>query len=108
MADTTKNRLNISAVTNTIAVNFPVQGTRLPADHGFALYSAISKIIPELHEAKDFGVELISGVTWDSVSLPLHSDKILIQNPAIISLSGRAMQIEKRAIFHVKMGLTSA
>src|SRR5262249_25955071 len=32
-----------------IELHFPVLGTALAADHGYALYSAVSRIVPALH-----------------------------------------------------------
>ncbi len=39
-----------------ITVHFPVQGQKLPADHGYLLYAAISGLKPELHETGWLGV----------------------------------------------------
>ena len=33
-----------------IELHFPVLGTALSADHGYALYSALSRIVPDLHK----------------------------------------------------------
>ncbi len=40
---------------------FRLVGTKLPVDHGYALYSAINRLIPELHDAKSVGVHPIRG-----------------------------------------------
>lgn len=32
---------------------FRVMGTTLPVDHGYALYSAINRLVPALHDARD-------------------------------------------------------
>jgi CRISPR-associated protein Cas6 len=32
-----------------VDLHFPVLGERLPADHGFELYAALSRLVPELH-----------------------------------------------------------
>lgn len=40
---------------------FSITGRTIPVDHGFDLYSAISKVIPEFHEAEDAGMKLIRG-----------------------------------------------
>lgn len=44
----------------TITVQFPLQGTKLPADHGYLLYASISQSMPELHNSKWLGIELIN------------------------------------------------
>jgi CRISPR-associated protein Cas6 len=35
-----------------IDLTFKIQGTNLPVDHGYALFAAISQIIPELHHSE--------------------------------------------------------
>lgn len=40
---------------------FTVTGQSVPVDHGFALYSALSRVLPEIHEDEDIGVRLIRG-----------------------------------------------
>jgi CRISPR-associated protein Cas6 len=42
-------------------VSFPLRGTQLPADHGYLLYSAISKSSSSLHGIDWLAIELISG-----------------------------------------------
>jgi CRISPR-associated endonuclease/helicase Cas3 len=44
-----------------IELRFPVIGTALPSDHGYAMYSAISKVIPEAHQADWLAVETVPG-----------------------------------------------
>jgi hypothetical protein len=45
-----------------LSVAFPVQGTHLPADHGYSLYATITHMLPALHSAPWLGIELISGI----------------------------------------------
>jgi CRISPR-associated protein Cas6 len=45
----------------SVDLAFRLTGSRLPVDHGYALYSAISRSVPALHEARDVGLHLISG-----------------------------------------------
>lgn len=40
---------------------FQVLGCRIAVDHGFALYSAISRILPKFHEDEHSGLKLIRG-----------------------------------------------
>jgi CRISPR-associated protein Cas6 len=44
-----------------IDLAFRVMGTSLPVDHGYALYSAISRLVPSLHEARGIGVHPVRG-----------------------------------------------
>ena len=59
-----------------ITVQFPVQGQKLPADHGYLLYSAISGFKPELHETGWLAVEMISGMPFDKglITLPRNAE----------------------------------
>jgi CRISPR-associated protein Cas6 len=45
-----------------INVSFPLSGKQLPADHGYLLYSAISKSFWSLHGIDWLAIELISGL----------------------------------------------
>jgi CRISPR-associated protein Cas6 len=40
---------------------FGIRGKTVPVDHGFDLYSCISRILPLFHEAQDVGLKLIRG-----------------------------------------------
>jgi CRISPR-associated protein Cas6 len=44
-----------------VNISFPIQGQQLPADHGYLVYSAISRAFPALHSVDWLGIELISG-----------------------------------------------
>lgn len=87
-----------------ITVQFPISGQRLPADHGYALYSAICEIVPGPHNLPDnekwLGVELISGVPFDKglIGLPARGARLNLRIPAhkfgeIIPLAGKSLDI---------------
>jgi Cas6 Crispr len=40
---------------------FKLTGSKVSVDHGYALYSAFSRILPEIHGAKNVGVHPIKG-----------------------------------------------
>jgi CRISPR-associated protein Cas6 len=44
-----------------VDVQFRITGTEIPADHGYHLLAAISKILPSLHGDDEVGVHAISG-----------------------------------------------
>jgi CRISPR-associated protein Cas6 len=44
-----------------VDVQFSVQGDRIPADHGYFLFSAVSRLVPELHGDDQVGIHAISG-----------------------------------------------
>lgn len=89
----------------TIRVTFPVQGERLPADHGYLLYSAISQTRPELHEKDWLGIELISGIPFDrgTIALPTRGGTLALRIPAdkfgeVIPLAGKSLDIDGHRI----------
>lgn len=60
-----------------VELHFPVIGKCLPADHGYSLYSALSRVIPELHEIRDVGIHTLPGV------LDQRGKILLVQNPTL-------------------------
>lgn len=45
-----------------VELKFPVVGTTLPSDHGYAVFAAISRLIPEAHGSDWLALETIPGV----------------------------------------------
>ena len=94
-----------------ITVQFPVQGQKLPADHGYLLYSAISGLKPELHEAGWLAIEMISGMPFDKglITLPRNAE-LRLRIPAdkfgeVIALAGKRLEIEGHTI---RLGIPTA
>lgn len=95
-----------------VTVHFPVQGRQLPADHGYALYSAITRQLPALHGASWLGIELISGVPWREgiIVLPTRGAHLRLRVPAdqyglVLPLSGKRLDIGGQFI---RLGIPSA
>ena len=44
-----------------VDLRFQVFGQSVKVDHGYALFAAISRVLPEFHEAGDIGLRLIRG-----------------------------------------------
>lgn len=89
----------------SINVQFPVQGQKLPADHGYLLYAAISQLKPELHETGWLGIEMISGIPFGKglIALPTRNAKLHLRIPAdkfgeVLSLAGKRLDIEEHTI----------
>ncbi len=88
--------------TQHIVVRFPAQGKSLPADHGYALYSALARRLPELHTARWLAIELISGIPWQQgiIALPTrHAAALHLRLPAaafgkVIPLAGSRLDID--------------
>lgn len=95
-----------------IAVHFPVQGRQLPADHGYALYAAITRQLPSLHGQTWLGLELLSGVPWREgiIVLPTRGASLRLRIPAdryghVLPLAGRRLDISGHTI---RLGIPSA
>ncbi|HEV7747056.1 MAG TPA: type I-MYXAN CRISPR-associated protein Cas6/Cmx6 [Pyrinomonadaceae bacterium] len=105
------NAINIAS-TPYIGVHFPVQGHRFEADHGYLLYSAITRQLPALHGASWLGIELISGVPWREgiIVLPTRDASLRLRIPAdqygnVLPLAGRRLDINGHTI---RLGVPTA
>ena len=81
-----------------VDVTFPLQGTVIPFEHSYALYGALSALLPALHEADWLGIHPIHGMRTESqlrighgtcLRLRLPPDKIRDVQPLV----GRTLQI---------------
>lgn len=95
-----------------VVVHFPAQGRQLPADHGHALYSAITEQLPVLRGASWLGIELLSGVAWREgiIVLPTRGASLRLRIPAnrfgyVLPLAERRLNI---AGHPVQLGIPSA
>jgi len=87
-----------------VELQFPVMGTTLPSDHGYALYGAISKVIPEAHGADWLAVETVPGVARGdgttqvgeraTLRLRLPQDRV----PLMLKLVGKRLEVGGRDI----------
>ena len=75
---------------------FP-RGTPIPADHGFSIYSAISRILPEWHQMEDFGIFPVNGIQIGNRKMVLTEEsRLTIRIDAerigeILSLAGKSL-----------------
>jgi CRISPR-associated endonuclease/helicase Cas3 len=87
-----------------IELQFPFTGKTLPSDHGYGLYGAISRIIPEAHSADWLAIETIPGAArGDGVTQldPQARLKIRIpqdQVPLMLKLAGKRLEVDGHAI----------
>jgi CRISPR-associated protein Cas6 len=95
-----------------VVVHFPAQGRQLPADHGYALYSAITRQLPALHGAPWLGLELLSGVPWRQgiIVLPTRGASLRLRLPAdhyghVLPLAGARLDIAGHPI---RLGIPTA
>jgi CRISPR-associated protein Cas6 len=79
---------------------FRLTGAKVPVDHGYALYSAISRIVPEIHEARNIGVHPIRGTYSGNGELILRDSSRLVvrmeseQIGQFLKLAGKKLEID--------------
>ena len=84
----------------SIDLAFRLTGSALPVDHGYALYAALSRILPEIHAAKDVGVQPIRGVYSGNGTLHLADfSRLILRLPdeqirAYLKLAGKKLSVD--------------
>lgn len=100
MIDTLKARVPQEELCPCINVSFSLAGKQLPADHGYLLYSAISKSSSSLHGIDWLAIELISGLPSGRglIDLPERDATLRLRIPAdhyrdVLPLAGKRLDI---------------
>ena len=84
----------------SIDLAFRLTGSAVPVDHGYALYAALSRILPEIHVAKDVGVQPIRGVYSGNGTLHLADlSRLILRLPdeqiqAYLKLAGKRLALD--------------
>ena len=96
----------------SISVSFALSGKQLPADHGYLVYSAISKSSSSLHGIDWLAIELISGFPSGRglINLPERDATLRLRIPAdhyrnVLLLAGKRLNISGHQI---RLGLPAA
>jgi len=83
-----------------IDLAFKLMGTRIPVDHGYALYAAINRIVPEIHDAKDIGVHPVRGRFDGNGCLLLSpASRLIVRTPddrirEFLKLAGKTLEVD--------------
>ena len=83
---------------------FRLNGSKVPVDHGYALYSAISRLVPEIHEAKNIGVHPIRGTySGDGELLLRDSSRLVVRMESeqigqLLKLAGKRLEIDRYSL----------
>lgn len=83
-----------------IDLAFRLTGTTVPVDHGYALYAVLSHLVPEIHDAKEIGVQPIRGVYGGDGTLHLAAfSRLILRLPDdqirfYLKLAGKKLEIE--------------
>ena len=89
---------------DTIDLVFQLQGKSLPSDHGYALYSAICRIVPAAHSNKELGIFQVRGASGGTRVLLLSpSSRLRIRLPArliplFLPLAGKALTVDTHSV----------
>jgi len=87
-----------------IDLAFRLTGTKIPVDHGYALYSAISRLLPEIHGARNFAVHPIRGTYSGNGELTLRNSSRLsfrVESQRIgdfIKIAGKQLDIDSHSL----------
>jgi CRISPR-associated protein Cas6 len=83
---------------------FSVTGQTLPSDHGYPLYGALCRVVPELHDVDDWGLHTLRGrpIGPGIIGLPpgsrlglrLDTDRI----PLALRLTGRRLDVQLHSV----------
>ena len=87
-----------------VDLQFRIVGTVVPADHGYHLFSAISELIPGLHNHAEAGLHPISGRLAGNRCLAITEESLLtIRLPSslvalVLPLAGKTLRIGEHEI----------
>jgi CRISPR-associated protein Cas6 len=84
----------------TVDLAFKLMGSGIPVDHGYALYAAINRLVPELHDAQDIGVHPIRGRFDGNGCLALSpASRLVFRVPddrirEFLKLAGKTLEVD--------------
>lgn len=84
----------------TVDLAFRLMGTRIAVDHGYALFAAVNRLIPELHDAQDIGLHPIRGRFDGNGCLVLSpASRLIIRVPderirEFLKLAGKTLEVD--------------
>lgn len=88
----------------TVELKFPITGKTLPTDQGYALYGAVSRLVPEIHTADWFALETIPGIARGDGTTQLDPHgRLRMRLPQehvalLLKLAGKQLQLNGHAI----------
>ncbi len=83
---------------------FRLNGSTVPVDHGYALYAALSRVVPEIHAAKALGVQPIRGMYSGNGELQLSdSSRLVLRLPdeeirSYLKLAGKRLDVDEHPL----------
>jgi CRISPR-associated protein Cas6 len=82
-----------------VDLSFSIRGSKIPADHGYALYAAISRVLPSIHGDEGAGIHPIRGQLVGGRQLALTATSRLVLRspgsriPDLIRLAGQRLAL---------------
>jgi CRISPR-associated protein Cas6 len=98
----------VSSGNNVVDLAFRLKGDTVAADHGYALYSTLSRVLPQLHGESEIGIHPIRGRLIGSRQLALTSDSSLVLRlpaehiPEAIRIAGKRLDLNGN---HLRVGV---
>lgn len=83
-----------------VDLSFRLLGRTIPVDHGYALYAAMSRLVPEIHSAREIGVQPIRGTYGGRGRLHLIPfSRLVLRLPVdqirrYLKLAGKTLDVE--------------
>lgn len=89
---------------STVDLAFRLVGKAVPVDHGYTLYSAVSRVVPEIHGARQIGLHPIRGVYQgdDTLHLAVYS-RLIVRLPDeeiknYLKLAGKRLTLDDHVL----------
>jgi CRISPR-associated endonuclease/helicase Cas3 len=84
-----------------VDIAFPLAGTVVPRDHGYALFGALARVLGDLHGAAWLSVHPLHGIPRPDGLLALHPRRgslrlrvVPAEIPRVLALAGKALDID--------------
>lgn len=93
---------------------FPVRGGPVPLDHGYLLFSALSRRLPGLHERRDLGIFPLRGAQGERGTLHLGNGALRLRcstealpgllplADSLLELAGHALRVGRPTVYPLR------
>jgi CRISPR-associated protein Cas6 len=87
-----------------LELRYPLTGSSLPSDQGYALFSALSRVIPEAHDSDWLAIETLPGVArGDGLTQLDGRARLKVRAPQdrvplLLKLAGKRLEVDGHAV----------
>jgi CRISPR-associated protein Cas6 len=87
-----------------VDLSFTIRGKSVPLDHGYALFGAVSRLLPVIHEQRTWGIHPVAGTRVGPGILGLTPrSRLTVRAPAsdierLLPLSGKELELDGHRI----------